>query len=168
MNPILALLRRSGGGSGNQNSRDTRHQNSKKHQAINKSASSADNLDKTGGFEAQVALPVALGSNNRRGFSSLERPLETSEKKKSASESNLLSAASSGNADCDIIGSSVTPSAGEICARGNGISGLQGHNLPQNSEDFPAPPNAEELHRMSVSATLETVTGGEGFYRYVF
>ena len=31
--------------------------------------------------------------------------------------------------------------------------------------DFPAPPNEEELHRMSVSATLETVAGGEGFYR---
>ena len=31
--------------------------------------------------------------------------------------------------------------------------------------DFPAPPNEEELQRMSVSATLETVAGGEGFYR---
>ena len=31
--------------------------------------------------------------------------------------------------------------------------------------DFPAPPNEDELQRMSVSATLETVTGGEGFYR---
>ena len=31
--------------------------------------------------------------------------------------------------------------------------------------DLPAPPPEEELHRMSISATLETVTGGEGFYR---
>ena len=31
--------------------------------------------------------------------------------------------------------------------------------------DFPAPPNEEDLQRMSVSATLETVAGGEGFYR---
>ena len=60
---------------------------------MNKSASSADNLDKTGGFETSVAPPVALG---RRGFS-LERPLENIEKKKSASESNLLAAATSSN-----------------------------------------------------------------------
>ena len=30
---------------------------------------------------------------------------------------------------------------------------------------MPAPPPEEELQRMSISATLETVTGGEGFYR---
>ena len=60
---------------------------------MNKSASSADHLDKTGGFETSVAPPVALG---RRGFS-LERPLENIEKKKSASESNLLAAANSSN-----------------------------------------------------------------------
>ena len=72
---------------GNHNSR------SKSKKQLNKSASSADHLDKTGGFETSVAPPVALG---RRGFS-LERPLENIEKKKSASESNLLAAATSSN-----------------------------------------------------------------------
>ena len=131
MNPLLALLRR-----GNQNSRNS----AKKSQSnpISKSASSADNLDKTGGFE-EKALPVALG---RRGFS-LERPLETAEKKKSASESNLLNASS----DISVARKSPTP------------------QTSAQIEDFPAPPNEDELQRMSVSATLETVAGGEGFYR---
>ena len=48
--------------SGNHNSRSK-----SKKQQLNKSASSADHLDKTGGFEASVAPPVALG---RRGFRS--------------------------------------------------------------------------------------------------
>lgn len=123
MNPILALLRRSGGGQASNNQ-------SKK--SLSKSASSADHLDKTGGFEANIDAPVAI----RRGFS-LERPLE--EKKKSASESNLLSVS---NTNLNTVGDIAAAVGGE----------------------FPAPPNEEELQRMSISATLETVTG-EGFYR---
>ncbi len=77
---------------------------------------------------------------SRRGLS-LERPLESSEKKKSASESNLLAASG----------------AIETLARVSAI---------ETSDEFPAPPNEDELQRMSISATLETVTGvSEGFYR---
>lgn len=56
---------------------------------MSKSASSADHLDKTGGFENCDKAPVAL---SKRSFS-LERPLEN----KSASESNLLTATSTDN-----------------------------------------------------------------------
>ena len=127
MNPLLALLRR-----GNNQRSSTHH--SKK---MSKSASSADHLDKTGGFEGPSPQPIAaLSKSLRRGFS-LDRPLETSEKKKSASESNLLSV----NAD------------------------ISENKAIFREPDFPAPPNEEELQKMSVSATLETVTGGEGFYR---
>ena len=134
MNPLLALLRRG-------NNQRTSTSNKK----ISKSASSADHLDKTGGFEGPSAAPpiAALSKSLRRGFS-LDRHLETSEKKKSASESNLLGVASN-----------------QDLAENKGFLGSE-------NPDFPAPPNEEELQKMSVSATLETVTGagsGEGFYR---
>ena len=93
MNPILALLRRGSSSSSSTSNSGNHNSRSKSKKQFNKSASSADHLDKTGGFEASVAPPVALG---RRGFS-LERPLENIEKKKSASESNLLAAAATSN-----------------------------------------------------------------------
>ena len=52
MNPLLALLRR-----GNNSSRSF---NKKQASALSKSASSADHLDKTGGFELGGVAPKAL------------------------------------------------------------------------------------------------------------
>ena len=137
MNPLLALLRRSGGGN-----------NQRSSKKLSKSASSADHLDKTGGFEERLPsaqgpagpITAVLSKSLRRGFS-LDRPLETSEKKKSASESNLLGVA-------------------------NNSAKVENSDFCSENPDFPAPPNDEELQKMSVSATLETVTGAsEGFYR---
>ena len=130
MNPILALLRRGGN-------------NQRSSKKLSKSASSADHLDKTGGFEETPRDPqgppitAVLSKSLRRGFS-LDRALEPS--KKSASESNLL---------------------------GVTIKNPESSDFVAENNEFPAPPNDEELQKMSVSATLETVTGAtsEGFYR---
>ena len=83
MNPLLALLRRGGNNS--------RSFNKKQVSALSKSASSADHLDKTGGFEVGGVAPKALSKTLGRGLSleksSYDPPSNT---KKSASESNLL------------------------------------------------------------------------------
>ena len=142
MNPLLALLRRG--------SNNSRTYNKKQVSALGKSASSAEHLDKTGGFEelggggGGVAHPKALLSKTLGRGLSLDRTYDnnpSADKKKSASESNLLN---------PILNLNVQSS--EI---------IDQHHTDQ----LPAPPPEEELQRMSISATLETVTGGEGFYR---
>jgi hypothetical protein len=118
MNPLLALLRR----------RD--HHNRKAE--LSKSSTSADNLDKTGGFEGVThTQPVALtGGHHNHHWRH-----QAAKVQKSVSESNLL--------QCDL--------------------------LPDDHPDgFPDPPAEDELKKLSISATLETVTGGTetgGFYR---
>ena len=153
MNPLLALLRR-----GSNNSRTYNNKKQVSAAALGKSASSAEHLDKTGGFEVGgggVAAPKALLLSKTLGRGlSLDRSYDNNppaDKKKSASESNLLNPLS------NLVSAQSTEGIIE--------GGQHHHHNTDLLSNLPAPPPEEELQRMSISATLETVTGGEGFYR---
>ncbi len=160
MNPLLALLRRNSSSSSNQqqNKQGRSGRLGKSVSVLDRLTASSEQLDKTGGFEGVPGggsriTPVALTgvkSLGRRGLSLDRLGLNDSgEKKKSASESNLLNTSGSSEAELQVgpDGSDLPP----------GVK-------PPGGETFPAPPGEAELARLSMSATLETV-GGEGFYR---